>query len=77
MSNQSPETHRNQLRTIMHETLQFTDTAHPLNNGACPHCFNTTFNIIARIDSWGTYLDNAHNSQLIRCEKCQQKVQLC
>ena len=51
-------------------------TTQSLKNGACPSCSNATFIIIARVDSWGTYLEKANSSRVAYCETCEQKVQL-
>lgn len=47
-----------------------------LKNGACPNCANATFIIIARVDSWGTYLEKTAGPRVAYCETCEQKVQL-
>lgn len=51
-------------------------TTQPLKNGSCPNCENATFIIIARVDSWGTYLEKIGGPRVAYCETCEQKVQL-
>lgn len=51
-------------------------TTQSLKNGACPNCSNATFIIIARVDSWGTYLEKIGGTRVAYCETCEQKVQL-
>ena len=51
-------------------------TTQPLKNGCCPTCDNATFIIIARVDSWGTYLEKIGGPRVAYCETCEQKVQL-
>lgn len=51
-------------------------TTQALKNGSCPNCANATFIIIARVDSWGTYLEKIGGSRVAYCETCEQKVQL-
>ncbi|MBW2186623.1 MAG: hypothetical protein JRG71_09585 [Deltaproteobacteria bacterium] len=51
-------------------------TTQALKNGACPNCTNATFIIIARVDSWGTYLEKIGGPRVAYCETCEQKVQL-
>ncbi len=57
------------------KTFDPMQSALPLENGTCPKCQNATFYTVARVDSWGTYLDRAPHQNFLCCDKCQQRVQ--